>query len=60
MIDPVQQKLQLEGKLYDPIKLNAGSFARVQRAQRKFNNSDFWEDRTALYMNIKKCHDYLL
>lgn len=49
-----QWKRVLEGKLYDPYKVGGDSWARVKTAQKAFNESEFWHDRTALDA-LRKC-----
>lgn len=44
----------MEGKLYDPLKVGDGSYERVQAAQKKFNDSEYWKDKTA-FLKLKKC-----
>lgn len=38
----------LAGQLYNPNRVGDGSFERVHQAQARFNQSEFWHDRTAL------------
>lgn len=42
------------GKLYNPYKVGDGSWRKVHEAQKKFNDSEFWKDKSALE-NLKKC-----
>ncbi len=41
-------------KLYMPIRVGGDSWDRVHTAQMKFNNSEFWKDRSALN-ELRKC-----
>lgn len=53
-------KLQLEwdrmmtGKLYTPAKVGDGSWERVRKAVKRFNESEFWQDTGALE-ELKAC-----
>lgn len=44
----------IQGKLYNPYKTGEDSFGKVHEAQKKFNESEFWHDRTALE-ELRKC-----
>ncbi|MGN0380115.1 MAG: sugar O-acetyltransferase [Butyrivibrio sp.] len=41
-------------KLYSPYKVGGDSWGKVHAAQKNFNESEFWHDRTALE-ELKKC-----
>ena len=41
-------------KLYSPAKVGDDSWDRVHIAQKKFNESEFWRDRSA-FEELKKC-----
>ena len=41
-------------KLYSPWKVGGDSWGKVHRAQKLFNDSEFWHDRSAMY-ELKKC-----
>ena len=44
----------IQCKLYNPYKTGEDSFGKVHEAQKKFNESEFWHDRTALD-ELRKC-----
>lgn len=44
----------IQGKLYNPNKTDEDSFENVHQAQKKFNESEFWHDRSALD-ELRKC-----
>ena len=44
----------MEGKLYSPCKVGDDSWEKVHIAQKRFNESEFWKDRSALE-ELKKC-----
>lgn len=44
----------IQCKLYNPYKTGEDSFGKVHEAQKKFNESEFWHDRTALD-GLRKC-----
>lgn len=44
----------IAGELYAPFQVGDDSWERVHGAQKKFNESEFWHDRTALE-ELKKC-----
>jgi maltose O-acetyltransferase len=54
MISDYEWERMIGQKLYNPYKVGDTSFERVHAAQKKFNESDFWEDRTALD-ELRKC-----
>lgn len=41
-------------KLYNPYKVGDDSWEKVHEAQKKFNESEFWKDRSA-FENLKLC-----
>ena len=41
-------------KLYNPAKVGDNSWEKVHKAQKRFNDSEFWEDTSALE-ELKKC-----
>ena len=42
------------GKLYSPYAVGSDSWNKVKAAQKKFNESEFWHDSSALE-ELKKC-----
>ena len=54
MISKVEWDRMMSGRLYCPYKVGGDSWARVHAAQKKFNESEFWHDRTALD-ELRKC-----
>lgn len=54
MINEIEWNRQIAGELYDPFKVGGDSFARVHAAQKKFNESEYWQDRSA-FTELKKC-----
>ena len=54
MILKVEWERMMSGRLYCPYKVGGDSWARVHAAQKKFNESEFWHDRTALD-ELRKC-----
>ena len=44
----------MAGKLYSPYKVGDDSWGKVHIAQKRFNESEFWNDRSALE-ELKKC-----
>lgn len=44
----------LAGKMYDPCKTENNSWAEVRSACKKFNDSEFWIDKTP-FEELKKC-----
>ena len=44
----------LSQKLYSPLKVSDDSWERVHAAQKRFNESEFWHDNSALE-ELKKC-----
>lgn len=44
----------ISGKLYSPVKVGDNSWNKVHEAQKKFNESEFWHDKSALE-ELKKC-----
>lgn len=43
-----ERKRMMEGKLYHPYKVPDNPWATIRAACKKFNDSNFWEDKTAL------------
>ena len=43
-----ERERMMAGKLYHPYKVPDNPWAVIRAACKKFNNSDFWEDKTAL------------
>jgi len=54
MINEIEWNRQIAGELYDPFKVGGDSFARVHAAQKKFNESEYWQDRST-FTELKKC-----
>lgn len=54
MINENEWNRMINQKLYNPYKVGGDSFERVHAAQKKFNESEFWKDRTA-FEELKKC-----
>lgn len=54
MINEMEWKRMIAGKLYHPYKVGDHSFEKVHEAQKKFNESEFWKDDTA-FRELKKC-----
>lgn len=50
----IQWDRMINGKLYDPLKVGDKSWERIQEAQKKFNESDFWKDKSA-FEKLKEC-----
>lgn len=44
----------IAGELYSPYKVGDDSWGRVHEAQKHFNESEFWHDKTA-FEKLKKC-----
>ena len=44
----------IAGKLYNPYKIGDYSFEIVHAAQKKFNESEYWNDKSA-FEELKKC-----
>ena len=49
-----ERKRLLEGKLYCPFKILDDTWNDVHKAQKEFNDSEFWHDNTA-FEKLKKC-----
>ena len=49
-----ERKRLLEGKLYCPFKILDDTWNDVHKAQKEFNESEFWHDNTA-FEKLKKC-----
>lgn len=54
MRSEIEWQRMLAQKIYNPYKVGDDSFERVHAAQKAFNESAFWKDRTALE-ELKKC-----
>ena len=54
MINKTEWNRMMEGKLYNPYKVGDNSFENVHAAQKKFNESDDWNDKSA-FEELKKC-----
>ena len=50
----IQWERMINEKLYDPLKVGDSSWERIQEAQKKFNEPQFWKDKTA-FEELKKC-----
>ena len=54
MISEHEWNRMIDGKIYAPWKVGGDSWAKVHVAQKKFNESEFWHDKSAL-QELKKC-----
>lgn len=54
MKSKMQWEAMMSGQLYDPLKVGDTSWQTIQKAQKKFNESEFWHDKTA-FLELKKC-----
>ena len=54
MINKTEWNRMMEGKLYNPYKVGDNSFENVHEAQKKFNESEYWNDKSA-FEELKKC-----
>lgn len=54
MISEFEWNRMIAGELYCPYKVGDDSWGRVYEAQKHFNESEFWHDKTALE-KLKKC-----
>ena len=54
MISEHEWNRMIDGKIYAPWKVGGDSWAKVHVAQKKFNESEFWHDKSAL-RELKKC-----
>ena len=54
MINSYEYSRMMEQKLYSPLKVGGDSWERVHAAQKKFNESAYWKDRSALN-ELRKC-----
>lgn len=54
MINEKEWNRSIAGSLYNPFKVGGDSFVKVHMAQKKFNESEFWRDRSA-FDDLKKC-----
>jgi len=54
MINKKEWERMISGKLYHPYSVGVNTFEKVHLAQKKFNESEFWHDKTA-FEELKKC-----
>ena len=54
MINKEEWDRMTSGELYCPWKVGGDSWAKVHAAQKKFNESEFWHDRSAL-AELREC-----
>ena len=54
MINKTEWDRMIQGKLYNPYKVGGNTFETVHAAQKKFNESEYWNDKSA-YEELKKC-----
>lgn len=54
MINKTEWNRMIAGKLYNPYKIGDYSFEIVHAAQKKFNESEYWNDKSA-FEELKKC-----
>lgn len=54
MINKKEWDKMIDGKLYDPYKVGDDTYEKVQAAQKKFNESEYWNDKSA-FEELKKC-----
>ena len=54
MINKTEWNRMMEGKLYNPYKVGDNSFENVHAAQKTFNESEYWNDKSA-FEELKKC-----
>ncbi|WZL80336.1 sugar O-acetyltransferase [Vallitaleaceae bacterium 9-2] len=53
-INKKEWERMISEQLYNPYRVGGDSFDRVHLAQKKFNESEFWHDKTA-FEELKKC-----
>lgn len=53
MISDYEWNRMMSGQLYNPYETGDHSFEKIHRAQKRFNDSAYWEDRTA-FEELKK------
>ena len=54
MVNKKQWDRMIAGKLYHPYSVGVNTFEKVHIAQKKFNESEYWHDKTA-FEELKKC-----
>ena len=54
MINKTEWDRMIQGKLYNPYKVGGNTFETVHAAQKKFNESEYWHDKSA-FEELKKC-----
>ena len=54
MINKKEWERMISGKLYHPYSVGVNTFEKVHLVQKKFNESEFWHDKTA-FEELKKC-----
>ena len=54
MINESEWNRMISGELYSPWKVGGDSWSKVHVAQKAFNESEFWHDRTALN-SLREC-----
>lgn len=54
MINQKEWDRMITEKLYNPYKVCGNSFETVHMAQKRFNDSEYWKDRSA-FEELKKC-----
>ncbi|MDU2354242.1 MAG: sugar O-acetyltransferase [Anaerococcus sp.] len=54
MINKKEWERMISGELYHPYSVGVNTFEKVHLAQKKFNESEFWHDKTA-FEELKKC-----
>ena len=63
MINKTEWDRMIQGKLYNPYKVGGNTFETVHAAQKKFNESEYWHDKSAfeeLIIFFKSATDYML
>lgn len=54
MVNKTEWNKMIAGKIYNPYKVDDSSFGIVHAAQKKFNESEYWHDKSA-FEKLKKC-----
>lgn len=54
MVNKTEWNRMIAGKLYNPYKIDDYSFEIVHAAQKKFNESEYWNDKS-VFEELKKC-----
>lgn len=54
MVNKKEWDRMITGKLYHPYSVGVNTFEKVHIAQKKFNESEYWHDKTA-FEELKKC-----